>query len=111
MKKNNDVKVYKAEEALEKLNHWYKIIEYYTANTSDHKKARDDFDYIRDAMLDFNKDKHVDRLRFAKKFKALFDKQNKELTQEVFETKKELFDTKIEIQMLEKELKKEKKDG
>ena len=110
MKKNNDVKVYKAEEVLEKLNYWYKLIDYYTTNTPDHAKARKDFSYMRDAVLDFNKDKHTDHLRFAKKFKALFNKQNKELAQEVFEAKKELFDKKIEVQMLEKELDKEKKD-
>jgi len=110
MKKNKEAKIYKAEEVLEKLEYWYKIIDYHTANTPDQAKVRKDFNYMRDAVLDFNKDKHTDHLRFAKKFKALFGKQNKELAKEVFEAKKELYETKVEVQLLEKELDKEKKD-
>ena len=102
---NKNSKIYKAEDVLEKLNHWYGIIDYYLANTDQEAKARKDFHYIRDAVLDFNKDKHTDHLRFQRKFKALFGRQNKELTKEVYEVKKELYETKIEKQILEKKLK------
>jgi len=101
--------VYKAEDVLEKLNNWYKFIDYYARGTKLEKELRNDMDYIRDAILEFNKDKQIDRLRFAKKFKALFEKKNKELAKEVFEVKKELFEAKVKKQILEKELEREKK--
>ena len=108
-KKNKDPQ-YKAEDVLEKLNHWYKMINFYVVGSTVENQFRDDFHYIRDAVIEFNKDKQVDRLRFAKKFKALFAKQNQELAEENIEVKKELYKEKVHVQQLEKELEEVKKD-
>ncbi len=88
MDQNN--KSFEAEKCLEILNGWCKLLEYYLSNTDEGKKLRKDFNYVRDAIIYFNGDKKSDHLKFAKMFKKLFNKQNKELAQENLELKKEL---------------------
>lgn len=107
MKTNNEQE-YKAEEVLSKLNYWYKILSYYTDGTKMEKQLTQDVHYIRDAVISMNGDKQADHLRFAKMFKKLFAKQNKELAQENLELKKELAEKKMEERI--KEMKEEKKD-
>ena len=94
-------KEYKAEEVLEKLNFWYKILDYHTANTHLESQLKKDMHYIRDAVIAMNGDKQADHLRFAKMFKKLFAKKNKELAEENLELKKELADIKMEERIKE----------
>ena len=92
---------YEAEKCLELLNEWYKILEFYMANTADEPRLRKDFTYVRDAIIYFNGDKKADHLKFAKMFKKLFAKQNKELAIENLELKKELAEKKMEERIKE----------
>lgn len=96
-------KDYKAEEVLDKLNYWYKILDYHTCNTPESSKLRQDMVYIRDAIIHMNGDKQADHLRFAKMFKKLFAKQNKELVEENLELKKEIAEIKMEERVKEKQ--------
>lgn len=106
--KTNKGQEYKAEEVLSKLNHWYKVLSYYTDGTELEKELRQDMHYIRDAIIAMNGDKQADHLRFAKMFKKLFNKQNKELAQENLELKKELAEKKMEERI--KEIREKKDD-
>ena len=98
-KNNHDVN-----ELLEKLSFWYDILDYYIANSDLQRQGKQDFKYIYNAIMELDKDKKADHLRFAKKFKSLFDKKNKVLAEENIEIKKELYKEKVEKVKLERKL-------
>lgn len=83
---------FKAEDALEKIDRWYRLLDYYLPGD---REIKEDARYLRDFVIFLNQDKKADRLRFAKKFKVLFQKQNKELAIENLELKKELAEKRI----------------
>ena len=87
---NQKNKQYTVKEALEKLEYWKDTLGYFTYGSDKYIDFRDDFKYIEETINHLNSDKKTDHLRFVKMFKKLFAKQNKELTEENLELKKEL---------------------
>lgn len=89
--------------AIEKLDKIIDQMSYYYHGTSEWKKFLEDANYIKEHMLELSTEKKIDHARLAKKFKALFFKENKELKEINKELKVQVEELKHDIQTIESE--------
>lgn len=82
--------------AIDKLHNIVTQMEYFYKNTPQWQEFVRDASYIEEHILDLSTDKKVDHAKFAKKFKQLFFKENRELKEVVAE-----LEEKVKVEELE----------
>lgn len=102
-KKNNPAPTRKSSIAIEKLHNMVHQMEYYYKGTPAWREFVNDASYIEEHLLELSTDKKVDHAKLAKKFKALFFKENRELKEENKELKEQVEELKHDIEVIESE--------
>lgn len=89
--------------AIEKLNNMVTQMEYYYKGTDSWRGFVQDAIYIEEHLLELSSDKKVDHAKFAKRFKSMFFKENKELKEKNKELKEKVEELKNDIEVIESE--------
>ena len=101
--KNNPKPTRKTSIALEKLHNIVTQMEYYYKGTPQWKEFVKDASYIEEHILDLSTDKKIDHAKFAKTFKRLFFKENRELKEVVAELEDKVEELENDREIIEPE--------